>query len=361
MEELTRRVPELPAETAMQAEQIDDSHFPGRSSQKHTTGVELPQREERQRLAEIVESTDDAIISTDLSAIISTWNKGAEHLYGYTAEEIIGRPIRALIPPDRLEEEAAILARIRRGERVEARDTVRMRKDGSLVDVLLTVSLLKNAAGEVVGGCSIVRDITDRKRLEMDVQLLSRELDHRARNLLALVQAIVSLSDADTTRDLKTVIEGRIHALSQAHTLLAEARWTGADLASLVRQELSPYCSEKALRASLNGPEVHLKTGQAQSFALLFHELTTNAVKYGALSAPTGRVQVIWSQEDSGFLSLQWVEQDGPSIEPPKRRGFGIRVIEEVVRRQLNGQVQFDWVRGALTCSIELLNFSDPR
>lgn len=360
MDEPIRPSQERPAEAGMQAEQ-SESHLRGASPQKHAAEVELRLQEERQRLAEIVESTDDAIISTNLSAIVSTWNRGAERLYGYTAEEMIGRPVRTLIPPDRLEEEGAILARIRRGERVEARDTVRMRKDGSLVDVLLTVSLLKNAAGEVIGGCSIVRDITDRKRLERDVQLLSRELDHRARNLLALVQAIVSLSDADTTRDLKRVIEGRIHSLSQAHTLLADARWTGADLASLVRQELSPYCSGDALRANVNGPEVHLKTGQAQSFALLFHELTTNAVKYGALSASSGRVQVVWNKEDNGSLSLQWVEQDGPSIEPPKRRGFGMRVIEEVVRRQLRGNVQFDWVRGALTCSVELPRFSDAR
>ncbi len=332
------------------------------SSQEDKAGAELRQREERvQRLAEIVESSDDAIISTDLSTIISTWNKGAERLYGYTAEEIIGTPIRALIPPDRREEEAAILASIRRGERVEARDTVRMRKDGSLVDVLLTVSLLKNAAGEVVGGCSIVRDITDRKRLERDVQLLSRELDHRARNLLALVQAIVSLSNADTTRDLKAVIERRIHSLSQAHTLLAETRWAGAELASLIKQELSPYCFEDTSRVHVSGPAVHLKTGQAQSFALLFHELTTNAVKYGALSIPTGRVEIVWTKADNRVLSLQWVEHYGPSVERPKRRGFGMRVIEEVVRRQLNGEVQFDWARQGLRCSIELLNFSDAR
>ncbi len=324
------------------------------STRKDTAEADVLQNEEGyRRLAEIVESSDDAIISTDLRTAISTWNKGAERLYGYTAEEIIGKPIRAIIPPDKIEEEAAILARIKRGERVEARDTVRMRKDGSLVDVQLTVSLLKNAAGEVVGGCSIVRDITDRKHLERDVQLLTRELDHRARNLLALVQAIVSLSDADTTRDLKAVIEGRIHALSHAHTLLAEARWSGADLATLIKQELSPYCSAEALRLNVNGPEMRLEPGQAQSYALLVHELTTNAVKYGALSSAVGCVRVVWSKAENGPLSLRWIEQDGPAIEPPTWRGFGMRVIEEVVRRQLGGRVQFDWAAGGLTCSVE--------
>lgn len=329
------------------------------SARRSDAEAELRHSEEYvRRLAEIVESTDDAIISTDLSAVISTWNKGAQRLYGYMAEEIIGSPVRVLIPPDRYEEELEILARIRRGKRVEARDTVRRRKDGSLVDVLLSVSLLKNAEGDVIGGCSIVRDITERKRLERDVQLLSREVDHRARNLLALVQATVSLSNADTPQDLKAVIGGRIQALSKAHDLLAEARGKGADLASLVRQELAPYCSEKALRTDVNGAEVNLTPSQAQPFALLFHELTTNAVKYGALSVPSGRVRVRWTNADDGHLLLRWVEQDGPAIKPPDRRGFGMRVIEEGVRRQLGGDVHFDWKPCGLTCSVELPNFS---
>ena len=165
--------------------ELDRPRSDASPEEDEAAAAELRRSEHRlRRLAEIVESSDDAIISTDLATIISTWNKGAERLYGYPAEEIIGKPIRVLVPPDRVEEEAAILARIRRGERIEARDTVRKRKDGSLVDVLLTVSLLKNAAGEIVGGCSIVRDITDRKRLEKDVQLLSRVVDHWSRNLL---------------------------------------------------------------------------------------------------------------------------------------------------------------------------------
>jgi len=303
------------------------------------------------RLAEIVESIDDAIISTDLSAVISTWNKGAERLYGYSAAEIIGKPISVLVPPDRRKEELSILAGLRRGERAEARDTVRRRKDGNLVDVLLTVSLLKNAAGEVVGGCSIVRDITDRKKLERNVEMLMREIDHRARNLLALVQATVSLSHADTPEDLKAVVGGRIHALAQAHTLLVERRWTGADLASLIRQELLPYASE---RTTVTGPDVDLPPAQAQSIALAFHELTTNAVKYGALSVPTGRVRVSWTKGNDGILLVQWIEQAGPSTSPPKRDGFGMRVINEVVYRQLGGKVDFDWAKDGLTCRIEL-------
>ncbi len=320
----------------------------------------LRQSEESCRqLALIVESSDDAIISTDVSGIISTWNKGAERLYGYTAEEIMGKSVTTLIPPDRSEEETAILARIGRGERVEAYDTVRRRKDGRLVEVLLTVSPLKNVAGDVVGTSKIARDITERKRLERNVQLLSREVDHRAKNLLAIVQAAVDLSNAGTMDELKAVIGGRIRALSRAHTLLAEARWTGAELADLIKRELSPYCSEQKLHAGLDGPGVRLTPGQAQPLALLIHELTTNAVKYGALSIPTGRVQVVWTREFDAPLSLRWIELDGPSIKPPDRRGFGMRVIEQVVRHQLGGNLRFDWQPNGLTCSIELPNVAD--
>ncbi len=317
----------------------------------------LRQSEERCRqLALIVDSSDDAIISTDLEGIISTWNKGAECLYGYTIEETVGKPVSMLIPPDRSHQEIAILARVGGGERVEAYDTVRRRKDAGLVDVLLTVSPLKNAGGSVVGTSNIARDITERKRLEKNVQLLSREVDHRARNLLAVVQAAVDLSSAATVRDLKALIRGRIRALSRVHMLLAETHWTGADLATLIQQELSPYYSEQAVQANVVGPDIRLTPAQAQPFAMLLHELTTNAVKYGALSVAAGRVRVVWTRADDGRLSLRWIERDGPSIKPPEQRGFGMRVVEQVVRHQLDGELRFDWAPTGLTCSIEVPN-----
>ena len=149
-----------------------------------------------QRIASIVESSDDAIVSKDLNGIITTWNKGAERIFGYTAEEIIGKPVTILIPPDRHDEEPAILERIRRGERVEHYETVRQRKDGSRVDISLTVSPVRNADGKIIGASKIARDITERKRKEAQIVVLAREAEHRAKNVLATVQATVHLSQA---------------------------------------------------------------------------------------------------------------------------------------------------------------------
>jgi two-component sensor histidine kinase len=228
------------------------------------------------------------------------------------------------------------------------------RKDGSAVDVLLTVSPLKDSAGRLLGASKIARDITERKRMEQDLQLLLREIDHRAKNLLALIQATVELSHADTTHDLKAVIGGRIQALARVHTLLAESRWAGADLATLVAEELSPYRSEQGLRADISGPDVRLEPSPAQSIAMVFHELTTNAVKYGALSVATGRVRIDWSRASHGRLMFRWVEMDGPSTDPPKRDGLGTRVITQIVRHQLSGDVRFDWRAEGLVCELAL-------
>ena len=147
-----------------------------------------------QRLASIVESSDDAIISKDLNGTITSWNKGAERLFGYAAEEAIGKPITMLIPPDRQDEEATIIDRIRRGERIEHYETVRRRKDGSSVEISLTVSPIRNAQGKIIGASKIARDITERKRSEEQIAILAREAEHRAKNVLATVQATVHLT-----------------------------------------------------------------------------------------------------------------------------------------------------------------------
>ena len=240
------------------------------------------------RLAAIVESSDDAIISKDLEGIVATWNQGAERIFGYAAEEIIGKPILILIPADRQTEEPFILERIRRGEPVDHYDTVRMRKDGGLIDVSLTVSPIRDEQGSIIGASKIARDVTDRKRQEKFITLLSREVDHRAKNLLAVVQAAVTLTTGDTAEQVKAAISGRIQALANAHNLLALTHWEGAPLNTIVQQELAAYCGEEDSRAEVTCPDKMLGPQAAQSIAVVLHELVTNAVKYGALSVPRG-------------------------------------------------------------------------
>ncbi len=316
--------------------------------------VETALRESKEQfrwLASIVEFSDDAIISKNLDGIIMSWNKGAERLFGYLAEEAVGLPVTILIPPERLHEEYALLERIQRGDRVEHYETVRQRKDGSLVDISLSVSPMRGAEGKVVGASKIARDITERKRSQAQISVLAREAEHRAKNLLANVQAMVRLSKSDTLDGFKKAIEGRIGALASVHSLFVRSRWTGAELGTLVRQELSPYSRGQERRARIDGPAVTLKPDLAQAMAVVLHELATNAAKYGALSAADGQVRVEWSRAADGRLILLWTEMGGPPVHQPTRNGFGTNVIEAMIH-DLKGEVRLDWHAEGLVCEI---------
>jgi PAS domain S-box-containing protein len=309
--------------------------------------------EAMQRLASIVESSDDAIVGKNLDGIITSWNKGAERIFGYLAEEIVGRSIKTLIPPEHHHEEDAIIERIRRGERVEHYETVRQRKNGSRIDVSLTISPIKDSHGKVIGASKIARDISERKKHEGQFALLAREAEHRTKNVLATVQAAVRLTNAGSADEFREVIEGCIQALANVHALFVESRWTGANLRNLVLQELSPYSQERNSRARIVGPNLVLEPGAAQTMAVAIHELATNAAKYGALASPEGCVEVDWSHE-AGRLTIRWSEMGGTAVRPPRRQGFGLRAIESMIRAQFNGDVRFDWRPSGLFCEIVL-------
>ena len=304
-------------------------------------------------LASIVESSDDAIVTKNLDGIITSWNRGAERIFGYLANEAIGRPIMILIPPDRHDEESIIIERIRRGERIDHYETVRQHKDGSKLNISLTVSPLRDAAGNIFGASKIARDITDRKRAEAQIAVLAREAEHRAKNVLAAVQATVHLSQSDTPEGLKRSIEGRIQALANVHRLFVETRWTGADLRTLALDELSPYCQEGDARAQVDGTNVTVKPDVAQALAVILHELATNAAKYGALSVPDGRVRVCWSKPSDERLILRWTETGGPPAKPPTRQGFGTRVMKSMIS-SLKGDIRLEWSKDGLVCEIAI-------
>jgi len=304
-----------------------------------------------QRLAAIVQSSEDAIVGKDLNGVIMSWNSSAERLFGYTAEDAIGQPITILIPEDRLQEEADIMRRLRSGQHVEHFETVRLRNNGAPIEISVAVSPIKNSAGEVIGASKTARDITERKRRDEQIVVLAREAEHRSKNLLATVQATIRLTQADTSADLKEAIAGRIQALAQVHALFVETRWAGADLQNLVAQELSPYCQGDEKRAVAEGASVMLQPDAAQAIGICLHELATNAAKYGALSLPEGRVQVDWSVATDGRLLFHWSEVGGPAVAEPTRRYFGMQVMERMIVA-LGGEVRLDWRPEGLTCEI---------
>jgi len=305
-----------------------------------------------QRLASIIESSDDAIISKDLNGVIRTWNKAAEKIFGYLAEEIIGKPITILIPPEYLDEESAILERVRGGQRIDHYETVRQRKHGGLIDISLSIAPIRDARGTIVGASKIARDITERKRNEAYAATLAREVEHRAKNILAAVQATVHLTQSDTVEGLKQAIQGRIQALANVQGLLGQSRWTGAELRSLILKELSPYRQQDGTRAQIEGQNFMLDPTTAQPIAVTIHELATNAAKHGALSVPEGHLHIEWLPVADGHLILRWTESGGPQVRRPERQGFGIRVMEGVIRDQLKGSISFDWRANGLVCEI---------
>ena len=307
--------------------------------------------EVKQRLSSIVQFSDDAIVSKNLKGIIESWNTGAERIFGYTASEAVGQSVEMVIPADRLNEEPEILDRIRRGERIEHYETVRRRKDGSLIDISLTVSPIFDANGKVIGASKIARDISERKRGEAHLSLLAREAEHRARNVLATVQATVHLTEAKTVAEFKTAIEGRLQALANVHSLFVESRWTGAELHDLVDKELAPYRKGDGTRIAVEGPAMVLEPSIAQTIAVIFHELATNAGKYGALSVSKGRIGVSWGHPEIGRLVLRWTETGGPAVSRPNRKGFGTRVMTSLIH-QARGEIKFDWRPAGLACEV---------
>lgn len=315
---------------------------------------QLRESEQRSRLlAAIVESSDDAIVAKDLEGVITSWNNGAERIFGYAAEEVIGKPITILIPQERQGEEPVILARIRRGERVDHFETVRQHKDGRLIDISLTVSPVRNSENVIIGASKIARDITYRVRSEKLLATLAREAEHRTKNVLSSVLAIVHLSNAGTPDDLKRVIEGRVRALADVNALFVQSRWSGADVHTIVAQELAPYSRDGDGRATMEGPSLVLETEAAQAVAVTLHELATNSAKYGAWSTREGRVRVEWSRLADDWFRLRWIETDGPAVSPPAHQGFGTRVMETMIDAQ-RGTLQFAWSTQGVVCEIVL-------
>lgn len=434
------------------------------------------------RLAAIVNSSDDAIISKDLDGTIATWNRGAERLFGYSAEEAIGKSVTILIPADHSDEEPMILDRIRCGDHIEHYETVRRRKDGSTVEVSLTVSPIKNGEGTVIGASKIARDIaatkhaeaalrdseqrfrtmsdniaqlawtcdrfgevtwynqrwldytgltfeemkdwgwkkvqhpdhvdrvvasvehsrdigeiwddtfplrgadgnyrwflsravpvrdaagkvvrwfgtntdiTEQRDAEARQKLLVGELNHRVKNTLAAVQTIAAQSLKSTSDgELRRVFEERLIALSRTHDLLSRDSWESTSLRGLLLQELEPYRSDESTRFEVDGPDFMVKPKAALALGMAFHELATNAAKYGALSKREGQVRISWEvvrASEPSSLRLTWTERGGPPVKKRERKGFGSTVIERGLSLELDAEVRLDFEPSGLVCSI---------
>jgi PAS domain S-box-containing protein len=310
------------------------------------------------RLAAIVYAANDAMFSINLSGMIMNWNPAAEAIFHYTPDEAAGKRFSMLFPEGQAEECEALLREAGWGESARL-DTELRRKDATPIPVSLSIAPIRGG-NETIAVSVTIEDITDRKRFEERQLLMNRELAHRVKNSLAVIQAMArhTLRTASSPQAFATAFEGRLQAMSTSHNLLTVSQWEGAELSELIREQLAPSIVG-ADRLRLSGPSLKLPPGIATSLGLVLHELSTNAVKYGALSVPAGRIDISWTVEGTGRdrrLRLDWRESGGPTVTPPREKGFGSTLIEN------SGKVTQRFEADGLRCSVEMIFSEDaPR
>ncbi len=316
-------------------------------------------RESEQRYRLIVESARDyAIFTTDLLGRITSWNRGAREVLGWDEAEALGRPHSILYTP---EDHLAGVPEAEMAEGHAQHDRWHLRADGSRIWGTEVMTPLQDSDGKTHGYLKILRDRTEQKREEEQRQLLLAELNHRAKNTLAIVQYLVSqtATNAATPGDLRDALQGRLDALASAHDLLTREAWRGAGLADVARATLAPY-DARAERIVVSGPEMRLTPNAALVLNMALNELATNAAKYGALSTEQGTLEVVWfvdrppETSNGGALDLVWRERGGPPVVAPPRRGFGSRLIEDGVSYQLGGQVELQFPSEGVECRFRL-------
>jgi PAS domain S-box-containing protein len=311
-----------------------------------------------QQLAEVTalyESAPIGLAFFDREYCYLRINEELAAINGVPAADHLGRTIREVLPENAPTVEPAIDRVFATGEAVRDLEVSgeTPHRPGIIRHWLTGFYPVKGESGEVQAVGAWVVEISERKAAEQREVLLAREVDHRAKNLLAVVQSVVQLTRASEPEELKQGIVGRIQALARAHSLLAEARWDGAQLSDLVREELAPYLDNSVACISVEGPEMLLRPAAAQSLAIVLHELATNAVKYGGLSTDGGHLSVQWKRVDA-MLELRWIEHGGPLVVAPRTSGFGSKIMRASIERQLHGSIHQQWLAEGLSCTIRI-------
>jgi PAS domain S-box-containing protein len=287
------------------------------------------------------------------------WDDGQYRIFGVdpASFEVTSANIQALLHPDDVETLRKIVTDFTKGARsYEAEFRINL-PGGEQRWCVGTAAATTDRSGRVVRLSGVTVDITERKRAEERQSLLTREVDHRAKNALTLAQSIVRLTRADDVKTYVDAVEGRINALARVHTILSLSSWQGAEIGRLIAEEVAPYSAGGQIRAS--GSEVQLQPATAQTLALALHELVTNSAKYGALSTLSGQLSITWNAE-SDVLALTWMETGGPRVRAPTSKGFGTRSLIASIESQLGGTALFDWRDEGLVCRLSVPLAKDP-
>jgi PAS domain S-box-containing protein len=281
------------------------------------------------------------------------WDEGQFHIFGVDPQtfEVTPANVQALLHPEDIDELRKAMAQFAKGTKSYEAEFRILRPDGRICWCVGTAAATVDKGGRVVRVSGVTVDITERKQAEERQNLLAREVDHRAKNALALAQSIVRLTRGENVKAYIHAVEGRINALARVHTILSLSSWQGAEIGKLVDEELAPYSAGHQI--ALYGSEIQLQPATAQTLALALHELVTNSAKYGALSTLAGRLS-IKGEIQSDTLMLAWEENGGPPVQKPTSRGFGTRSVIASIESQLGGQAEFDWRSEGLICRLSV-------
>jgi two-component sensor histidine kinase/CheY-like chemotaxis protein len=281
------------------------------------------------------------------------WDEGQFQILGVDPKTFVVTPsnIQALLYPEDVGELRKALAQFAKGATSYEAEFRINRPDGEVRWCVGTAAATVDKAGRIVRVSGVTIDITERKLAEERQNLLAREVDHRAKNALALAQSIVRLTRGENVKAYVQAVEGRISALARVHTILSLSSWQGAEMRKLIDEELAPYSVGDQI--ALCGSELQLQPATAQTLALALHELVTNSAKYGALSTVSGRLSVKWEAQ-AGFLVLTWEERGGPPVQKPISKGFGTRSVIASIESQLGGQAEFEWRSEGLYCRLSV-------
>jgi PAS domain S-box-containing protein len=272
-------------------------------------------------------------------------------LFGREIGDVVGHLDEDILPPEISLPIAAIKRRVL--ESGQPKDSeFRVVHDGHTHWYDTHIEPLRDASGKIVGLTCAAVDITSRKAGEAHLREIMRELTHRSKNLLAVIQAMArqTARHAETTEGFLQQFSARLQALAASHDLLVQESWHGASLSELIRSQLGHHLDREGSQVSMRGPAVLLKPEAAQSLGLAIHELATNAAKYGGLSIPTGRVSIAWRVQPGDGIEIVWAESGGPDVAEPKRRGFGSLVVERNLARSLEADIKLEFLPEGARC-----------
>jgi PAS domain S-box-containing protein len=303
---------------------------------------------------DLLQALPAAIYTTDANGRVTFFNRACIEFAGRTPK--IGdmwcvtwklfRPDGTPLP----HEDCPMAIAIKENRPVRDVEAIAERPDGSRICFMPYPTPLRDETGKLIGAVNMLVDITTRKQAEQRMMLLTQEVDHRANNLLAVIQAMLRLTKADTAAEFQATFQGRLRALATVQRLFSTSRWTGASIKTIIEEELRPYAAQGAKRVRISGGDISLPATLAQAIAVSVHELATNAAKFGSLSRPSGKIEVSWQIDDAN-LSLHWKESGGPKIAGPVRKGFGVGAVDGLIRT-LSGRISRQWKPDGLVCEL---------